>query len=509
MAYVISYDVGTGATKAVLVDMQDLRILGKTMVAYGVHHPRPNQSEQDPEDWWRAVATSTQSLLQSTSVDPQEISCLTFCTQMLGVLPMDADGRPLRPAIIWLDSRAEEEARRIMRRLLGPRVFAMVAGCAATGKDVLPKWLWLKEHAPQTYAKTHRYLDVGGYLLYRSTGRMVSDWTSASGTGVFSLKSKEWESLLFRLFGAPRDKMPSLVRPDEQVGALTREAAADLGLLAGTPVIAGAGDVPCSAVGSGALGVGEGHVSVGTSGWVGVISAGAPTGKSGIAAIQSADPRHCLLVAEMETASACRDWMASCFFPTESADGLSKELYTLQDKEVETVPPGADGLIFTPWLCGERSPVADVSVRSSLVNLSIHHRRPHLLRAVCEGVAYNVRWTIDILDERFGFPLETLRAVGGGAQSLAWMQILADVIDKRIEVVEHPQEAGAVGAACVAAVGMGIYPDFDALKSVVRGAHVLLPRREYRRTYNELFEQFKRVYSRLRPVYDQLNRPDL
>jgi len=508
MPYIVSYDVGTGGTKAVLIDPQDLRILGKALVSYRVDHPRPDQAEQDPEDWWHAIGTSTEALLASTSVNPQDISCLTFCTQMLGIVPMGHDGYPLRPAIIWLDSRAEEQARRIMRRLLGPKVFAMVAGCAATGKDVLPNWLWLKERAPQTFAKTTYFLDVGGYLLHRCTGRMVSDWTSASGTGLFSLKSKEWEDLLFRIFSAPRDKMPPLVRPDEQVGALTREAALDLGLLAGTPVVAGAGDVPSSAVGSGALGVGEGHASIGTSGWVGIISPGAPTGKSGVAAIQSADPRHCLLVAEMETASACRDWMANCFFPGESAEGSSDDLHTLQDKEIESVPPGAEGLIFTPWLCGERSPVADVSVRSSFINLSIHHRRPHFLRAVCEGVAYNVRWTTEILDRQFGFPLETLRTVGGGARSLTWMQILADVTGKRVEVVEHPQEAGAVGAACVAAVGMGIYPNFDALKNVVGIAHTLLPRREHRETYNALFGQFKKVYSQLKPIYNRLNRPE-
>jgi len=508
MPYIVSYDVGTGGTKAILIDPQDLRILGKAFVSYRVSHPRPDQAEQDPEDWWHAIGTSTKVLLESTSVNPQDISCLTFCTQMLGVLPMGSDGHPLRPAIIWLDSRAEEQARRVMRRLLGPKAFAMVAGCAATGKDVLPKWLWLREHAPQTFAKTTRFLDVGGYLLFRCTGRMVSDWTSASATGLFSLKSKTWENLLFRVFGAPRDKMPALVRPDEQVGALTRDAAADLGLLAGTPVVAGAGDVPSSAVGSGAVGVGEGHASIGTSGWVGVITPGAPTGKSGIAAIQSADPRYCLMVAEMETASACRDWMAGCFFPADSTEDSANELYALQDKEVESVPPGSENLIFTPWLCGERSPVADVSVRSSFINLSLHHKRPHFLRAVCEGVAYNVRWTIEILDRQFRLPLGTLRVVGGGAKSLTWMQILADVTGKRIEVVEHPQEAGALGAACIAAVGIGIYPEFEALKSVVRGAHTLLPRREHRETYNALFDQFKRVYSRLKPVYHQLNRAE-
>jgi len=503
MPYVISYDVGTGGTKAVLVDVKDSQVLGKAFASYTVQHPQPDWAEQNPEDWWRAIAYSTKRLLESTTISPKDISCLTFCTQMLGVVPMGHDGSLLHPAIIWLDSRAEEQAQRIMRRLLGPKVFALVAGCAATGKDVLPKWLWLKEHEPELFAKTHCFLDVGGYLLHRCTGKMVSDWTSASGTGLFGLKSKKWDKLLFRLFSAPYEKMPQLVRSDEQVGPLTKDAASDLGLLAGTPVVAGAGDVPAAAVGSGAIGVGEGHASIGTSGWVGVISAGAPTGKSGIAAIQSADPRNCLLVAETETAGACRDWSANCLL---SGTHAEKDLAALLDQEVESVTPGAEGLIFTPWLCGERSPVADVAVRSSFINLTIHHQRAHLLRAVYEGVAYNLRWIIEVLDTIFGFPLQTLRIVGGGAQSDTWMQIIADVTGKRIEVVANPQEAGAIGAACIAAVGLGIYPDFEALKTVVRAAHSHEPRSAYASTYDTLFSQFKQVYTRLRPVYDRLNR---
>jgi len=506
MPYVVSCDVGTGGTKAVLVDVKDSQVVGKAFAGYEVHHPQPHWAEQDPEDWWHAVGHSTKHLLESTAVAPKDITCLTFCTQMLGIVPMGHDGSLLHPAIIWLDARAEEQARRTMRRLLGPKVFALVAGCAATGKDVLPKWLWLKEHKPELYARTLYFLDVGGYLLNRCTGRMVSDWTSASGTGLFGLKSKKWDDLLFRLFSAPRAKMPPLVRPDEQVGPLTREAASDLGLLAGTPVVAGAGDVPAAAVGSGAVGVGEGHASIGTSGWVGVISAGAPTGKSGIAAIQSADPRNCLLVAETETAGACRDWISCCFFPKGNTEQESHRLAVLLDEEVKSVPPGAEGLIFTPWLCGERSPVADVSVRSSFVNLSIHHRRAHFLRAVYEGVAYNLRWIIEILDDKFGFPLQTLRVVGGGARSLPWMQILSDVTGKRIEVVAHPQEAGAVGAACIAAVGLGIYPNFEALKNVLQVTYRCEPRPEHAGTYDTLFREFKQVYARLKPVYDSLNR---
>jgi xylulokinase len=507
MAHILAYDVGTGGVKAVLTEFRDAQVqeVGKAFVPYDVHYPKPGQAEQDPVEWWRAIALSTQHLLTSTGLAPEQISCLTFCTQMLGIVPVDQRGTVLHPAIIWLDSRGEAQAQRLMRKFLGPSVFAILAGCAATGKDVVPKWLWLAEHDSALVARTLYYLDVAGYLVQRCTGRMVMDWTAASVTGLFDMKNKRWDNLLFRLFGVARDKVAPLVRPDEQVGALTLQAASELGLIAGTPVITGAGDVPAAAVGSGAVGLGEGHISMGTSSWVGVTSARSPVGKSGIAAIQSADPELRLLVAESETAGACRNWLGNCLFPTASSEQAARDLATLE-QEMLRVPAGAEGLIFTPWLTGERSPVADVHVRSSFINLGVQHRRGHVMRAVYEGVAYNLRWVIETIEHKFHMPLASLRVVGGGAQSDAWMQVLADVTGKRMEIVAQPQEAGAVGAACIAAIGMGLLPDFQSLRSVVPIAKSFEPRADVYPTYAALFTEFQQVYARLRPVYRRLNQ---
>ncbi len=508
MAHIIAYDVGTGGVKAVLTEFVDsqVRIVGKAFAPYDVHYPKSGQAEQDPADWWKAICLSTHQLIDATGFAPSRIDGLTFCTQMLGVVPVDRRGTVLQPAIIWLDSRGEVQAQRLMRRLFGPRVFALLAGCAATGKDVVPKWLWLADHEAELFSKTLYFLDVGGYLVHQCTGRMVTDWTSASATGLFDLKNKRWDDLLFRLFGVPRDKVPPLVRPEEQVGALTLAAASDLGLIAGIPVISGAGDVPAAAVGSGAVRLGEGHISLGTSSWLGVTTARAPIGKSGIAAIQSADPQALLLVAESETAGACRNWLGTCLFPTSSAEQASRDL-TVLEQEMLQVPPGSCGLIFTPWLCGERSPVADVYVRSSLINLGVQHRRGHVMRAVYEGVAYNLRWVIETVEHKFGMPLSTLRVVGGGAQSSAWMQVLADVTGKRMEIVAQPQEAGAIGAACIAAVGLGLFPSFASLRNVVPLGQTYEPREELFPVYTSLFAEFKQVYVRLKPVYWRLNRP--
>jgi len=503
--YILAHDVGTGGNKAVLVDPSTGHIHSSTFEPYETRYPRPDWAEQDPTDWWQAVVLSTRRLLGQSGVRPEEILAMIFSTQMLGVVPMSATGEPLRPAIIWLDSRAEEQARWIMNRFLGPGVFAALAGAPLSGKDVMPKMLWLKAHEPDLFAATAKFLDVNGYLVYRSTGEMIADWTAASVIG-FDLKKKDWLGWLFRYIGLPREKFPRLLKPTEVVGGLIPEAAEAFGLRTGTPVVAGAGDAPSAAVGSGAVGEGEGHINLGTSGWVGVVTARHMTGKRGIATIQAADPDKCFLIAETETAGACLQWIADQFYRREQQDPAVTNVFALMDEIVETVEPGAGYLLFTPWMYGERAPIADVYVRSTFLNLSADHTREHMLRAVYEGVAYNLRWILEVMAHDFGYRGTTLRVIGGGARGRPWMQILADVTGQRIETVAHPQEAGAAGAALVAAVGLGLYPDFDSLKTAVPVAHIIEPRPEYADVYNHLYKTYQEIYQSLKDLYHQLNR---
>jgi len=502
-SYIIAHDVGTSGNKAVLVDTSG-NVRGKCFQPYTVHYPRPGWAEQEPEDWWGAVTSTTRQLLRDTGVSPADILCVTHCTQLLGIVPMDSSGRPLKRAIIWLDNRACGQADSVMRKFISARVFALVAGATLCGKDCIPKLLWLKSEEPETYRKTERILDANGYLMYRSTGNMVMEWTGASVFGI-DLKKKTWLKGVFRYVGLDPAKFPPLVRSIDRVGGLTKEAATACGLLEGTPVIAGAGDAPCAAVGSGAVGEGEGHVCLGTSGWVGVVTERRPRGKYGMATIQSADPDKTFLIAETETAGACLQWMGDELYRPEKAQPQPGDVYAFMDEKVGQVPAGSDYLLFTPWMCGERAPVADCYVRSSFLNLSARHSREHMLRAVYEGVAYNMRWIVEIVDRHFGFALPALRVIGGGAKSGPWMQILADVTNRRVEAVQDPQEAGAVGAALVAAVGLGIYPGFEALKNVVRVARVYEPGEDNREVYDSLFRSYRESYGSLKRFYRRLN----
>lgn len=504
--YIIAHDVGTSGSKAVLIDT-DGRIHGKAFVPYKVYYPKPDWAEQQPEDWWQGVAQTTKQLLEETAAKPSDVLCVVYSTQMLGIVPMDSTGEPLRQAIIWLDNRACTQACRVMRKFGGPQIFTAVAGATLGGKDGIPKLLWLKEEEPEVYEKMRYFLDVDGYLIYRSTGNMVMDWSGASVFVGLDFKKRPWlHNIFLRYLGFDQGKLPPLVRSIDKVGELTAEAAAECGLLEGTPVMAGAGDAPSAAVGSGAIGEGDGHVYLGTSGWVGVVTKRMPTGKCGVAAIHSADPSKAFLFAETETAGACLQWIADEFYQAEQKDPQIPNVFALMDEKVGKIPPGSDYLIFTPWMYGERAPIDDCYVRSSFLNLSADHTRENLLRAVYEGVAYNIRWIVEIVENKFNFPLPVLRVIGGGARSEPWMHILADVTHKKVETVHDPQEAGAVGVALIAAVGLGIYPDFESLKKVVRIDKTFEPDAANEETYDFLFQSYKEVYSNLRGLYGKLNK---
>lgn len=503
MSCILAHDVGTGGNKAVLVEPEG-KVRATAFVPYPIHYPRSDWAEQQPEDWWQAVVASTREVMQSGGVKPQDILGITHSTQLLGIVPIGVDGSPLRPAIIWLDARAPEQAERIMRKFLGRRVFSMLSGAELSGKDGLAKLLWLKENEPDVYERMACFLDVNGFLTYRATGRQVFEWSCASAFG-FDLGKKDWLRGIIRYIGLEQGKFPPLVRSVDQVGGLTAVAARECGLLEGTPVFGGGGDAQSAAVGAGAVSEGDGHVYLGTSGWVGVTTRKHPTGRHGVVSMQSADPGKAFLFAEMETAGACLKWTADEFYKAEQADPNIPNVYALMDQKVQTVPPGSDYLICTPWMYGERAPVNDTWVRATFFNLSADHTREHMLRAVYEGVAYNLRWLIEIVEKKFGFALPVLRVVGGGARGAPWMQIVADVTGRQVETVADPLDAGAVGIALTAAVGLGLHPDFEALKQIVQVERRFEPQACNAECYDSLYHIYQHLYGCLRGLYRQVN----
>lgn len=503
MAYFLAHDVGTSGCKAVIVT-GDGKLVATAYAPYPTHYPKPLWAEQDPEDWWHGVVQTTHSVLTSSGVNPQEIQGMAFSTQMVNAIPVDARGKPLRPCISWLDGRAWDEARFVMRKVGGARVFSLIVGSALTGKDLLPKYLWLKHHEPEVYTAAAAIVDCSSYLLFRAVGKLVYEWSTASVTGLFNLKSKTWDTTLIRFFGLDPEKFPDLVQAHTKVGSLTSQAAEELGLPAGLPVYAGAGDAMSAAVGCGAVGEGEAHLCLGTSGFVGIVTARRVVGKRGIVSIQSADPDKLLLIAETETAAACLRWAVKEIYGRQP----DPTAFDLMNQEVAGETPGCGDLIFTPWMYGERCPIADESLRAAFINLGANHTRAQMARAIYEGVAFNIRWILDSISDYFGFKAEPLRVLGGGALSPVWMRIMADVCQRTLEIVPNPQEISAIGAGLIAALGSGLYPSYESLKALVPVESVVKPDLTWQPTYERLYGSYRRIYRSLRGIYHELNRSE-
>lgn len=501
METLLAYDVGTTGCKAALVSL-DGRLIESAQQLYPTYYPKPNWAEQDPQDWWQAMIATTHRVLATAAVLPKAIRGISISTTMTNIIPMDGQGGLLRPCIYWLDGRAGEEAQLVMRKLGGPRLFNLIVGSKVTGKDMLPKLLWLKRNEPEIYRTAQTFVDSSGYLLYRMTGRIWAEWSVASGLGLFNLKTKTWDRGMMRFFGLAPNQYPELIPPIGRAGELTPVAAADLGLPAGTPVIAGAGDPLIAAVGSGTVREAEAFLNLGTSAFIGLITRRKPNGRRGIVTLQSADPGKLLLFGETSTAGACLIWATQALYHREP----DAEALAFMDQEVAQAEPGAHGLIFTPWMYGERAPLADESLRAAFINLSVNHTHWDLARAVYEGIAFNLRWILDSMKELYGFDPQTLRVLGGGARGLPWLRVISDVTGRRLEVLPNPRERLAVGAALVAAVGLGIYPSIEATKNCVPVEHVFEPDPAPRRVYDRQYAAYQQAYRSLRGLYHILNR---
>jgi len=504
MSYFLAYDVGTSSVKAILVDAAGA-ILGSAVEEYPLYMPNPGWVEQEPEDYWQAICRATRSIMSSSEVPKENITALAFSTQAQGIIPVDTAGQVLHPNITWVDGRAGEQAKKAMKRFGGKAVFKAIVGIEITGKDVIPKLMWLKEARADIFARTHKFLDVNGFLKYKCTGKMVAEWSGACSYA-FDVKKKDWERLFFKITGIGTDKLPELVRSIDLVGCLTDTAAEAMGLHTGVAVYGGCDDTQAAAVGTTAIGEGEGHIYTGTSAWVGVMTKRAIGFKNGAVCLQSADPGKNLVDGITESAGVNTEWLLDQFYPQEKAILPNAELFALLEKEIQGTPPGADYLVMTPWFLGERCPVSTTTTRSTIFNLTHQHTRAHIARAHFEGIAYNLRWTIENMEKDFGFRLDALKVTGGGSRNRAWMQIIADVTGRKIITTSQPLNAGALGAAMCAMVGSGVFKDFEQVKTLIKEVETFVPNTAHAPVYAQLFGAYQQLYHSLKNTYLDMNR---
>lgn len=529
--YVMAYDIGTTGNKTCLYRISEkIALVESSLVEYPLYLKADGGAEQVPEDWWRAVCEGTRRVLSCSGVLPEEIMGLSFCCQMQGSVMVDKDGNALRNAMGYMDSRAtrqkEQSIGRGLIKISDCNAFKLLnwlritGGCPATAKDPVWKYLWVKEQEPQIFERTYKWLDVKDYLILRCSGEVCMTKDSAHVTFLYDTRPgrMRWHEGLCRSLGIDMDHLPEVVSATDRVGNLTAKAAAEMGLKEGTPVFGGGGDVSLISIGAGCLSLGDMHIYVGTSGWVSAcVDKRMVDVQNFIASILGALPGCFNYTAEQETSGLCLKWVRDhlaldeigMYLDARHVCQLSQEyrsLYEFLSMVVDQTEPGAGGAIFTPWFQGNRAPREDPYVRAMFFNIGLSTGKRMLIRAVLEGVAYHKRWLIEAVEKKAAHQ-DVLRFVGGGALSDAWCRIMADVTGRMIEVISEPQNAGALGAAVVAAVGLGLFSSFAEVKPLIPVQNTYVPRRQHREVYDRGFQVFKDLYQNNRQSFHRLNKP--
>lgn len=494
MGFVIGIDVSTTATKAVLVD-ESGTVVGVGVSEYGFSVPRPLWSEQEPALWWDAAISAIRSVLHTSAVVGDDIEAIGLTGQMHGLVLLDAADRVLRPAILWNDQRTAPECD-LIRAAVGPdRLIEITGNDAVTGLTA-PKLVWVRDHEPETWRQVAHVLLPKDYVRLRMTGYHAMDKADGAGTLLFDLAAREWSPLMLDVLGIDPAWLPPTHEGPEVTGTITPAAAAVTGLRAGTPVVAGGGDQAANAVGVGVVSRGTMALSLGTSG---VVFAATdqplhdPLGR--VHAFCHALSGRWHMMSVMLSAAGSLRWFRDALAPgVDFADLVAP---------AADVPTGSDGLLFLPYLSGERSPYPDPLARGAFVGLTLSHDRRHMTRAVLEGVAFGLRDGLDLMTAA-GVPApHQIRASGGGTASTLWCQILADVLDAEIATVDTT-EGAAYGAALLAAVGAGWRPTVEAIvEDMVHASPVATPgpgaaasaaaHATYRDLYPALAPSFRRL----------------
>lgn len=497
-AYILAHDLGTTGNKANLFDA-DGQAVRSAFAGYATRYPRAGWAEQDPADWWRAVVETTRALLAEPGIAPQEIAAVSFSAQMMAGLPVDAAGQPLRPAIIWADQRATREAD-LLREACGAEQLYRRTGHRISAAYTGPKMLWIREHEPELFARTRIFLQAKDYVAYRLTGQFATDYSDASGSNLFNLDQRAWDEEILAAVGLARGLLPEAHPSHHVAGQVTLEAAVATGLLAGTPVVIGGGDGACATVGAGVVGEGDAYNYIGSSSWMAVASPRPLYDpQQRIVNFAHLDPQQVCPMGTMQAAGGAYQWLSGWIARGEE----NPERYREMDRWAAQTPPGAEGLLFLPYLMGERSPYWNPEARGAFVGLSMRHGRGHAARAAMEGVAYNLRMILDALTEQ-GVAPQAMRLIGGGAKSAVWRQILADILGLPILRPQLLAEATALGAAIAGGVGVGLWPDYGVAHRLVAAAEAERPDPAARETYNARYPLFQEVYRALEPLYGRL-----
>ncbi len=520
-SYLLAIDLGTSGPKVALFTSQ-CELLGYEFEPTPYYLLPKGGAEQKPEEWWQAICAATRRLLERDLAPREQIAALCCTSQWAGTVALDQNAEPLMNAIIWMDSRGAPHVKKINRGPLSVQGYAvdklytwirLSGGIAANvGKDSLAHILFIKHELPEIYRKTYKFLEPKDYLNLRLTGKWATSCDTITlhwVTDNRDLSQVDYSPRLLKMATLERQKLPDILPPLSVLGNLTPGAAQELGLSDRVKVVIGTPDIPSAALGSGAVRDYEAHLYIGTSSW---LACHIPHKRTdlfhNIASLPSAIPGRYLITNEQQTSGACLNFLRDNILYHQdellSESGVP-DVFKIFDQIAARAPAGSGGLIFTPWLYGERTPSDDRHVRGGLFNLSLSSTREHLIRSILEGVAYNTRWLLGYVEKLARQRMDPINAIGGGANSAIWCQILADVLGRTIHQMQDPILANARGAAYLAAASLG-FMTFDEISERAYIQQTFTPDNENLPVYDRLFGEFLQIYKHNKPIYARLNR---
>lgn len=497
----LGIDVGTGGTRAVVIETDGRIVAAATVEHTPFASPHLNWAEQDPRDWWRATAGAVRTVLAHKEVSADAVAAVGLSGQMHGAVLLDESDEVLRPSIIWCDQRTDSQCRAITNKVGPERLIALTCNPALTG-FTLPKLLWVRDNEPQVWSRVRHVLLPKDYVRLQLTGEHATDVADASGTLLFDVANRKWSHAMLETVEIDERLLPPVFESPVVTGRVAASGATATGLREGTPVVAGAGDQAAGAVGMGIVHAGAVSATIGTSGVVFAATDKPSLDPAGrVHTFCHAMPGRWHVMGVTQGAGLSLRWFRDQFGV--KADG--RDPYEQLTEEAEQVPPGAGGVLWAPYLMGERTPHLDPYARAGLVGLTANHTRAHVIRAVLEGVAFSLRDTFEIFTQ-MRVPVGTVRLGGGGARSPLWRQIQADIYEHEVEIVEA-EEGAAYGAALLAGVGGGAWASVEeACESVVRVALRVKPDGATVKVMRRQYAAFRGLYPALKSVTDLLRQ---
>jgi xylulokinase len=502
----LGIDVGTSGTKTLVCD-ETGRVLGAASMPHPISSPRPLWSEQNPEDWWRATVESVRAAIEETGIDGQQVVGVGLSGQMHGLVCLDENQTVLRPAILWNDQRTAAECAEITRAVGYEKLIEIACNPALTGFTA-PKILWVRHNEPEVFEKTRHMVLPKDYVRFRLSGTFATEVSDASGTLLLDIRARQWSPELLQTLQIDASCLPPCYESTEVTAQVTRQVADILGIPEGTPIVGGGGDQAAGAVGNGIVRHGAISATLGTSGVVFAFADEVVTDPEGrVHTFCHAVPGKWHVMGVMLSAGGSLQWFRDSLgeIEIEQAQRLGIDPYDILCEEAEAAAPGCEGLLFLPYLTGERTPHADPNARGAWIGLTPRHGRNELVRAVMEGITYGMKDSLEII-RHMGIEIAEIRISGGGARNALWRQMQADIYEHEVSLV-NSEEGAAYGAALLASVGAGCFQSVEeACESAINVADTVAPDPDAGRAYRAWYPVFRKLYGVLKDEFAEITR---